>query len=523
MPILQNQDKIDDLTSKIKDLDEEIHRLMTQRARYRCRLNDLQAETRVLPPETLSIIFHYCNRSRKRLLSLGAVCSHWRDVAWSTPSLWTKCHLIFPWGCVLCWQAEALRLWFSNCPPCGLSLHLHFNGREENTEELYHRFEDDPLPDYVPDDDGIARLVLDGNHHKLRALKFNYLPMVWRTRFVSCLLSGKLSNLRALDIAQLTLSREERIKSENINFLTRLTLHSNHELLDSFPSEQLTSLEIRQVDSRSAFNLLLQLPQLRSFTCEREDLWELDPNPDLSQHEDIILPNLLELEWDFRDDPWSMVLLEHIRLPALKHLYWNAGLWSSTHHRRHLASLAREFFPCLPHLETFKSDADYIWMSDTNSAPFTFLAEGLRELSLLHAEDTALLSHHFQYIVHCLTVPLDQSEARRTTFPSLEKLVIGIDSFIFQVHSGSYVNSLLQIVQSRRRECQAEGARRSQLQVIRFSVVSAAEWAVLNSSFYDFQDSFREIEHGGVFVEVEKGNGDITSWSDFTPAIWGNI
>src|SRR5882762_3950815 len=55
------------------------------------------------PPDVMSTIFEFClpdfadhqlypypKEDLSIPLSLGAICSYWRDIAWSTPSLWSS-------------------------------------------------------------------------------------------------------------------------------------------------------------------------------------------------------------------------------------------------------------------------------------------------------------------------------------------------------------------------------------------------------------------------------------------------
>jgi hypothetical protein len=112
------QDEVSVLTEDIHQIDNAILRLKEQKAAIFHRLNAARAPTRNLPDEILSAIFelaaglnttpplmltrnptvadHLLDDPHQRyfpLCVLGGVCSHWRKVAWSTQSLWSRLDL----------------------------------------------------------------------------------------------------------------------------------------------------------------------------------------------------------------------------------------------------------------------------------------------------------------------------------------------------------------------------------------------------------------------------------------------
>ena len=90
------------------ELDAWSERLGVKRYDIKRNINQLQSPiVRQLPPDVMSTIFEFClpdftdNQRINQLspfteedisipLSLGAICSYWRDIAWSTPSLWSS-------------------------------------------------------------------------------------------------------------------------------------------------------------------------------------------------------------------------------------------------------------------------------------------------------------------------------------------------------------------------------------------------------------------------------------------------
>src|SRR6267154_6727097 len=92
------------LNAAINKVDSEIVNLYKRRSQLLAKVNDLKASTRHLPPEILTEIFRLYARSTQGqyfvdlslLLKIGAVCSQWRETAWSAPHLWTTSLLTLP-------------------------------------------------------------------------------------------------------------------------------------------------------------------------------------------------------------------------------------------------------------------------------------------------------------------------------------------------------------------------------------------------------------------------------------------
>jgi hypothetical protein len=86
--------------SNISRLDVQINDLLLRRralCNYRQMLVTLLSPIRRLPPELLGEIFRYClpqnydeKGAHKAVMLPSHVCKHWRDVALSTPTLWTN-------------------------------------------------------------------------------------------------------------------------------------------------------------------------------------------------------------------------------------------------------------------------------------------------------------------------------------------------------------------------------------------------------------------------------------------------
>ena len=98
-----------DPREELKELDALSERLVFNRYALKRKINQLHSPiVRNLPPDVTSTIFEFCLPDRHPLpysewdwnvsipLSLGAICSYWREIAWSTPTLWSSLMVIVP-------------------------------------------------------------------------------------------------------------------------------------------------------------------------------------------------------------------------------------------------------------------------------------------------------------------------------------------------------------------------------------------------------------------------------------------
>ena len=96
-----------DPEDELAELDALLERLRLKRYDLKRKINRLHSPiVRQLPPDVTSTIFEFClpdftdykssssyaffQEDLSFPLSLGAICSYWRDIAWSTPSLWSS-------------------------------------------------------------------------------------------------------------------------------------------------------------------------------------------------------------------------------------------------------------------------------------------------------------------------------------------------------------------------------------------------------------------------------------------------
>jgi hypothetical protein len=87
-----------------------------------------------LPPEMTSEIFIYCLPSKREMdvvnpneapLLLMHVCRAWRQLAISTPALWTTFDIYHPGPSSLPCLTEIAQTWFERARKCPLSVRIH--------------------------------------------------------------------------------------------------------------------------------------------------------------------------------------------------------------------------------------------------------------------------------------------------------------------------------------------------------------------------------------------------------------
>ncbi|KAF5349734.1 hypothetical protein D9756_008892 [Leucocoprinus leucothites] len=535
MSVLDRQNEVDSLNANTNQLDDEIRRLMVQRASYRHRVNGFQAATASLPPETLSNIFEYYSHSRKRLLTIGAVCSHWRDIAWSTPGLWSKCHLSFLLGKVFRWQIEVLELWFKNCQPCGLFLYLDFDHGFDDSQERFDRTSDEPLPEVATNEE-ILKLIFVENSENVRGLicahdgsVYTTVPGIWWKYFINCYDSNRLFRLQRLDVELVdfdsivphrpvtNIQALAELRSQ-LPALSHLTLRFDTGL-ELVPLQQLTTLELWWIRSDQCLELLLRLPQLEAFSCQEPKPAPASDTSDFAsvlQREDIVLPHLTRLGWVASDDEWTLFLSTHIHLPFLRHLRWSTHFHAQIHSARTFELLSRDFLRKLTSLRVFESNLPLeVWVDsesyDETSRSFVVLDRvprlvlnnRLEELHFLEAEygDSTFFSYLSR---HLLVVP----EARESTsvLPRLIRLEIELcqtrDDGDDDLYFSPSLRDFLRAIYSR-----------PTLEVVHFRIDDVETWSSFQAELYYQYEDIQAPSR----IEIRKRNGDVDTWEDLKP------
>ncbi|KAF8072270.1 hypothetical protein FPV67DRAFT_1484681 [Lyophyllum atratum] len=315
---------IDDLNLQWKKLDEHIHD-------HRALISGI----RKLPVEVIQIIFCWCLPSRNCAmssveppLSLGRVCSTWRQISFSTPQLWSSLHIsppldyghgrdqsdwLVPYG-------EAIEAWLTRSASLPISISF--------VEEQYPAYPSDA----VSTENRYLLGIMFGFSRRWKHLNLRIIQEYMRP----------FTSLTENDVPVLETVQLELIKpSPGVDFalvpflhfpsIRKLSLWNYiHRMPSSLPVqwEVVTSLLLRSRDPYNpplltishALDLLNGCPRLAIFAC--------DVSPDgvdiVSMHA-ISLPHLRELRlklasWPIQDEEQIKSFFESLDLPQLRHI-----------------------------------------------------------------------------------------------------------------------------------------------------------------------------------------------------------
>ncbi|KAF5350055.1 hypothetical protein D9756_009299 [Leucocoprinus leucothites] len=313
------------LTATVQRLDSEIARLNSARAALLRRLNAIRPISRALPPETLALIFAAAAQppsssssttksptSRASPLLIGSVCSHWRQIAWSTPILWTFTDPVPIHRNAQPSDAHLLRLYFANAR--ALPIHVQIK---------LDRLSSSPSAS----SEEILRAVFIENSHNIASLvctSKSSLRQRW-AMLAPKLTHAQFPQLRKVEISLrgAPLSRYDEAMFVNAPVLTRISFmgyHLPHETLRLW--EQMTVLELSALPASQCLETLVKCTRLQEFRCT-------SPRPphrsvDVVMHNPstqvVELEHLTKFEWVGSLADWDVFLYTYVRLPNLRHL-----------------------------------------------------------------------------------------------------------------------------------------------------------------------------------------------------------
>lgn len=288
---------------------------------YLCRrLNSIQSHVSSLPPELLSIIFQHASPSlsyfardheegRLFHLALRLVSGHWYNIVQSTPELW---------NCVYSKQARArkdfekyLQLCLDNSANLPFTIHLGNFG------------ESTAMPESIPS--GVLESMILSNAHRIHDLRLFRPPITWLT-----LLLPKLSRLSALDVRWrqsdfLGSNLSQGLQISSIN-LRRLAIHAPIRTLcvDS-PRSSITHLIFHHTPIDVCFDLFMECQNVIEFHCVSPAYPTRNVISLINRHP-LVYQHLISFTWHLLDSSesayWTALLLNHVRVPALKSLTW---------------------------------------------------------------------------------------------------------------------------------------------------------------------------------------------------------
>jgi hypothetical protein len=222
---------------ELDELDALLERLRLKRYDLKRKINGLHSPIiRKLPPDVTSTIFEFClpdfanfqlspytKEDHSIPLSLGTICSYWREIAWSTPSLWSSLVVLVPTKHV---ATDIVQEWLARSGQLPLSIRIYSDsGLRKAVSALANiinqysaRWSDLDL--HIPQ-----------NYYQLFHATDNHAPILKSIRF-HCYPNANTMSLNF----HLTCPRLERASLSNFptngtniqwDNLTHLTLHSN--------------------------------------------------------------------------------------------------------------------------------------------------------------------------------------------------------------------------------------------------------------------------------------------------------
>ena len=232
-----------DLREELAELEALLDRLTPKRYALKRSINRLCSPIiRRLPPDVTSTIFEFClpdftvfqlspftKDDLSIPLSLGAICSYWRDIAWSTPSLWSSLIILIPnehsrivTGIAEEWLARSGQLPLSICIS-STSYNDAISALADIINQYSARWSDLDL--YVPDD----------YYHHFHATD-NHAPILKSIRFI-CSKNAKdlkfrltCPRLERANLVNFSLKKSS-IQWDNLTHVTLNTMSINNSLL----------------------------------------------------------------------------------------------------------------------------------------------------------------------------------------------------------------------------------------------------------------------------------------------------
>lgn len=452
------------VNATLQRLDTEIQHLETLRTKFRRRLNELEAHTSVLPPETLSTIFEAvcefpedlaCSDPHSPLV-LASVCSHWQRVVHSTPSLWQ--------GLVLRLHGQnytskatltLLQLYVQRLRALPLSLRITFDQPDATKRRHLSRAKVVPVLE-------LFKLILREYPERLGLLVLDQIPREWWSLLSSTVSpSIPFPRLKRLALSWSEKPRDPIVKpfrNDMVPRLERISL-SGQRLPLELPWNQITFLELKNMNVGQCIGLLLHCPRLMEYRCQSAFLpaahGELG-----AMHQVEVFPYMESMCWDFGLADWDMVLMTHAHFPTLRRMAWRRHAYSNSFlgdlQGPSYRSLRSQFMSRLQTLTVFECSLSLWTIEDLcNSLPGS-----LRELYLTEGHDTVVLDSF-----RALTLHNGRPSSNR--FPHLQ--ILGMP-YLYVSYTDRYnlAAAALEMLQSRREGPPAKWKQYTRLQRVYF-------------------------------------------------------
>ncbi len=239
---------------------------------------------------------------------LGSVCSHWRWVAWTTPSLWTYIDPVPIRRNAQHSDAALLRLYFNNARALPVSILIKLDRLSSSPSTASEE---------------ILKAVFTENSRNIRVLMCtskSSLRQRW-AMLVPKLAQAQFENLERLEInlRGAPLSRYDTAMFSNAPKLSRVTFAGYHLTHEAF-WEQITVLDLSSLPVSQCLETLVRCSNLIDFRCSTPR--QSNRSVELAMHtfSAVTLERLEKFEWLGALAEWDVFLYTHVRLPNLRHL-----------------------------------------------------------------------------------------------------------------------------------------------------------------------------------------------------------
>ncbi|KAJ3576771.1 hypothetical protein NP233_g221 [Leucocoprinus birnbaumii] len=500
--------------------------LRALQSKLRRRLNELNASTSQLPPELLSRIFEVANvvdiggKGKHAPLKLALVCSLWRDIIYSSPSLW---------------QFLTVRLNGKYTGPPNTIRLVEYHAQNIGTLPMKLRIKYERnaslagVNNNVSKDQKVPILTFFEQcfvacSKSLETLVLENVPRTWWP-----LLSSSLAQSSSYPVTQLKLSWTEEGSREELAtlFKNNSAPHLNHvsltgqRLLFQLPWSQLKFLRLHNLVISQCLDLLIACPGLIEFHCR-------SPTPSFHSTTDSFVgqlshsttdsfvgqlsqagsfPRLERMSWEFGLNIWDTALMENARFPSLKHLSWRRyasgeflaqafqgiSLDLGVRNRFVLSLRALTAFECSLRLWTIEELC-------------SVLPSTLQELILMGDN----LENRIPFCLEFLT--LNNVNGNADYLPRLK--VLGLPDLHVCLQPIVLMTKLLKFLRSRRPPAGGTSSQVSPngssvfLERLRFSLATPKETAWDQSQL----DSLQEIIRHGLVLEASKGRKQDKFW-----------
>ncbi|KXN84233.1 hypothetical protein AN958_12886 [Leucoagaricus sp. SymC.cos] len=334
------------ILATLERMDNEIRDVRSRAA----GLNNIYSATFSLPSEVLATIFLDVCSDKASFKEIGVrnpvievvsrVCSQWRRVACTTPSLWARVHLQFmdsEWATVTSFRV--LQLHFLNAG--GLPVHVTLDiSRCSGCHRLLHfssyMFSSKVVPTKYTSYTTIFSFILVENSEKLGTLTLtphSSLPSNWTDALSSYTMNSTkgFPNLTKFNIHTNTpdwntqlqsrlRSTCELFKGTEVPRLQKV-FAANLLIPIQLPFASLATLCLDHFPINDCISLLKECPRLTDFRSSYPS-GPPDTKHDLAPvTKPIVLHNLRTLVWGFGYKSWDATLMTHFEFPSLSSLY----------------------------------------------------------------------------------------------------------------------------------------------------------------------------------------------------------